>query len=94
MAGNLDRVFVFASSFVIAFCLVGIAAMGSAAWSFSQAATVEVPLVATFRGYVEQGGSHAMTVQGSWFGVLAVVLALAAPLATVALVYRSRPEGI
>lgn len=94
MAGNLDRLFVIASSFVIALCLASIGAMGLAAWSFSRTATIEVPLVATFRGYVEQSGSHAMAVQGSWLGALAVVLLLTAPLATVAIAYRGRPEGI
>jgi hypothetical protein len=31
-----------------------------------------------------------MTVQGSWFGALVVVLTLAAPLTTVAIAYRGR----
>lgn len=94
MAGNLDRLFVIVSSFVIVLCLGSIVGMGMAAWSFSQAVTIELPFVATFRGYVESSGSHAMTVQGSWLGVLGVVLVLAAPLATVAIAYRGRPEDI
>lgn len=94
MAGNLDRLFVIASSFVIALCLTSIAAVGVAAWSFSRAATIEVPFVATFRGYVEQSGSHAVAVQGSWLGASAVVLVFTAPLATVAIAYRRRPQGI
>lgn len=94
MAGNVDRLFVIVISFVIALSLASIAAMGLAAWSFAQAVTIEVPLVATFRGYVESSGSHAMTVQGSWLGVLIVVLVLTAPLVTIAIAYRGRPQAI
>ena len=90
MAGSPDRLFVIASSFVIAFCLASTATIGLAAWSFSQAATIEVPLFATFRGHVEQSGSHAATVQGSWLGAGVAVLILAAPLATVAIAYQGR----
>ncbi|MGC0368978.1 hypothetical protein RKD05_001230 [Microbacterium sp. SLBN-111] len=86
MTRKLDRLFLIVSSFVIALCLVSIVAMGLAAWSFSQAVTVELPLVATFHGYVERCGSHAMTVRGSWLGAWVTVLVLTAPLAMLATV--------
>lgn len=90
MARKLDWLFVIASTFVIALCLVSIAAMCMAAWSFSQAVTIELPFVATFHGYVEQSGSHAMTVQGSWLGAWVSVLVLTAPLAMLATVYCAK----
>lgn len=68
--------------------------MGMAAWSFSQAATIELPPIATFRGYVEGSGSHAVTMEGSWVGAWVAVLILTAPLAAIAIRYQGGTEGV
>lgn len=82
---NADRIFVMACSFAISFGLSAIGALVLAAVAFSQAIAVCIPLVATFRGFVDEGGSHALTVDAAWGGVLASVVLMAAPLCVMAL---------
>lgn len=84
---NADQVFVMASSFVISTGVTIVAALALAALAFAQAITIQIPLVATFRGFSAEGGTHAVTVQGSWAGALAVVLLLATPLCAAAIAH-------
>lgn len=63
---SADRVFVMVCSLAICTGLSVIGALVLAAVAFSQAITVCIPLVATFRGFVDEGGSHALTVDAAW----------------------------
>lgn len=82
---SADRVFVMVCSLAICIGLSVIGALVLAAVAFSQAITVCIPLVATFRGFVDEGGSHALTVDAAWGGVLTSVVLMAAPLCVMAL---------
>lgn len=69
--------------FLIACCLgiaigvVAIMGMLLAAAAFASASTFVVPLVATFEGFHDAGGTNAVTVTGSWAmaGVFTIMLA-------------------
>ncbi|MEZ3157903.1 hypothetical protein AB1K56_13335 [Microbacterium sp. BWR-S6Y] len=82
---SAERILVMACSFAISLGLSVIGALVLAAVAFSQAITVCIPLVATFRGFVDEGGSNALTVDAAWGGVLASVVLMAAPLCVMAL---------
>ncbi len=85
---SADRVFVMACSFAIAIGLTVIAALTLAALAFVHVITIQIPLVATFRGFPAEGGAHAVIVQGSWGGALGVVLLLTTPLCVLAVAHR------
>lgn len=86
-----DRVFVAVCSLAVSIGLTVIGAFGLAAWAFSSATTVWLPLVATFHGFEERDGTHAVTIDASWLSVTVVILVLAAPLLTVAVTHRGQP---
>ncbi|KTR96649.1 hypothetical protein NS220_01165 [Microbacterium testaceum] len=85
---SADRLFVLVCSFAISIGMTIIAALALTALAFDQIVTIQIPLVATFRGFFAEGGAHAVTVQGSWGGALGVVLLLATPLCAVAIAHR------
>lgn len=74
------RLFVVACSLGIAAGIVAIAGMLLAAAAFATASTFAIPLVATFEGFRDVGGTNAVTVTvtGSWAmaGGLTLTLAL------------------
>lgn len=60
--------------------------------SLANAITIDIPLLATFQGFVDSTGSHLVTVDRSWVAVLVLTLGLAAPLPIVAITrHRERP---
>ena len=71
------RLFVVTCSLGIAAGIVAIAGMLLAAAAFATASTFTIPLVATFEGFRDVGGTKAVTVTGSWAmaGVLTLALA-------------------
>lgn len=77
-----------ACSFIISIGATVVVALALTAFAFAQVITIQIPLVATFRGFSSGDGAHAVTVHGSWGGVLGVVLLLATPLCAVAVAYR------
>lgn len=85
---SADRVFVMACSFAISAAVTVVAALTLTAFAFAQLITIQIPFVATFRGFSSGGGAHAVTVQGSWGGALGVILLFATPLCAVAVAYR------
>jgi len=85
---SADRLFMMACSFAISIGVTIIAALALTALAFGQVVMIQIPLVATFRGFSAEGGAHAVTVQGSWGGALGVVLLLATPLCAVAIAHR------
>lgn len=74
---------------------IGVTLIGAsllAVVAFVKAITIEIPFVATFRGFVESEGTHAVTVDGSWVAALVLILLLTAPLPIVAIArHRGRP---
>ncbi|WP_341935918.1 hypothetical protein MRBLWO14_001598 [Microbacterium sp. LWO14-1.2] len=72
------RLFVVACSLGIAAGIVAIAGMLLAAAAFATASTFTIPLVATFEGFRDAGGTNAVTVTGSWAmaGGLTTLLAI------------------
>lgn len=70
------RLFVIACSVGIAIGVVATAGMLLAATAFATASTFVVPLVATFEGFHDTGGTNAVTVTGSWTmaGALTIIL--------------------
>lgn len=70
------RVFIIACSLGIAIGVVATAGMLLAAAAFATASTFVVPLVATFEGFHDAGGTNAVSVTGSWAmaGALTVIL--------------------
>ena len=80
-----DRIFVMVCTLGIAVGAVGIAAMAFAAYAFSTATTITLPLIANFVGFRDGSGSPAVTVTGSWPAVGVVVAILAALLLFVTL---------
>ncbi len=75
-------------SFAISIGVTAIAALAFTAFAFAQLVTIQIPLVATFRGFSSEGGAYSVSVHGSWGGALGVVFLLAVPLCTVAVAYR------
>ncbi|AIY01938.1 hypothetical protein ART_2339 [Arthrobacter sp. PAMC 25486] len=73
---------------MIAVSVVAIAGMLLAALAFTNETTIAIPLVATFDGFRDNGGSSAVTVQGNWWAAGLVALVLAVPLWVFALRYR------
>lgn len=71
------RLFLIACSLGIAIGVVATAGMLLAATAFATASTLVVPLVATFEGFHDAGGTKAVTVTGSWgmAGALTIMLA-------------------
>ncbi len=86
-----DRVFVAVCSLAVSTGLTALGASGLAAWAFGSATTIWLPLIATFHGFEEKDGTHAVSIDASWSGVTIVILALAAPLLTVAVTHRGHP---
>lgn len=76
-AGIAGRLFLIACSLGIAVGLIATAGMLLTATAFATARTFVIPLVATFEGFRDTGGSNAVTVTGSWAmaGILTIVLA-------------------
>lgn len=74
------RLFIIACSLGIAFGVVATAGILLAATAFATASTFVVPLVASFEGFREAGGTNAVTVTGSWVMAGAVTIILAFPL--------------
>jgi uncharacterized membrane protein (UPF0136 family) len=72
------RLFIIGCSLGIAIGVVATAAMLLAATAFATASTFTIPLVATFEGFRDTGGTNAVTVTGSWAmaAALTVVLTL------------------
>lgn len=70
------RLFVIACSLGIAIGVVATAGMLLAATAFASASILVVPLVATFEGFRDAGGTNAVTVTGSWAmaGALTIIL--------------------
>ena len=75
-----DRVFVMVCTLGIAIGAVAIAGMSFAAYAFSTAATITLPLIANFEGFRDGSGSPAVTVTGSWAAVGVVVAIVTALL--------------
>lgn len=78
-SGELARhLFLIACSLGITVGLVATAGMLLAATAFATASTLVVPLVATFEGFHDTGGTNAVTVTGSWTmaGAVTIVLAI------------------
>ncbi|WP_150954359.1 hypothetical protein [Microbacterium testaceum] len=86
-----DRVFVAVCSLTVSIGLTAIGAFGLAAWAFGSATTIRLPLVATFHGFEEKDGTHAVTIDASWMGVTVVILVLAAPLLAAVVTRCGRP---
>ena len=90
--GDTGHVFVALCSLAIA---IGVTCIGAALFAvvaFVNRTTIDIPFVATFRGFVDSTGSNAVTVDGSWMSVLGLILPLAAPLPIVAMTrHRDRP---
>lgn len=61
-----ERLFIIGCSLGIVIGVVATAGMLLAANAFATASTIVVPLVATFEGFRDEGGSNAVTVTGSW----------------------------
>ncbi|WP_139327395.1 hypothetical protein [Microbacterium sp. RURRCA19A] len=70
---------------VIAIGVIFIGASLLAVAAFVNGITIDVPFVATFRGFVDSTGSNEVTVDGSWMAVLVLIVLLAAPLPFVAM---------
>lgn len=70
------RLFIIACSLGIAIGLVATAGMLLAAAAFATASTFVVPLVATFEGFRDAGGTNAVTVTGTWVMAGAVTIVL------------------
>lgn len=79
------RLFIVAYSLGIAVGIVTTAGMLLAATAFATASTLVVPLVATFQGFHDAGGTNAVTVTGSWAMAGAVTIILTFLLSFVAL---------
>lgn len=88
----VERAFVIACSTMTAVLLVAIAAMLLAAFAFANERTVAIPLVASFVGFRDAGGSSAVAVTGSWPAAGVVALLLALPMWVVALRHRGSAE--
>jgi len=82
---SVDRLFVMACSALIAASLVAISGMLLAAFAFASAVSISIPFVARFEGFLDDGGSSAVTISGSWIAVGTVTLILAVALSVVAL---------
>lgn len=74
---NAGRLFVVTCSLGIAAGIVAIAGMLLAAAAFATASTFIVPLVASFEGFRDVGGTNAVTVTGSWAMAGGLTLTLA-----------------
>ncbi|WP_435748731.1 hypothetical protein [Microbacterium sp. PMB16] len=76
-AGIAGRFFLIACSLGIAIGLIAIVGMLLAATAFATARTFVIPLVATFEGFRDTGGTNAVTVTGSWAmaGVVTIIFA-------------------
>jgi len=70
------RLFIIACSFGIAIGVIATAGMLLAATAFATASTFLIPLVATFEGFQDAGGTNAVIVTGSWAmaGALTILL--------------------
>lgn len=88
-----DAVLIVIHSFMISSGLMVIAGMLSAAAAFTGGWTITIPLVATFHGFSEAGGSPAMTMTGSWVAIAALIAALTVVFSLV-IVRISRPRGV
>lgn len=80
-----DRVFVVLCSFGIAMGLVVITGFALAGYAFANAATITVPGIARFDGFVDASGSPAVTISGSWEAVIVATVIVACSLGVVAL---------
>lgn len=84
---------------VIALCslaaAIGVTFIGAsllAVAAFANGTAINIPLVASFRGFVDSNGSRAVVVNGSWAAASVLVVLLAAPLPIVAMTrHRDRP---
>ncbi|WP_156496084.1 hypothetical protein [Microbacterium sp. T32] len=80
------------SSLAIAISVTFVGAALLAAFAFADGITIDIPFVATFRGFVDSNGSNAVTVDGSWSAALGLILLLAAPLPIFAMTgHRGQP---
>ena len=81
-----------ACSLTIAIGVTFIGASLLAVVAFTNGITIDVPSVATFRGFVVSNGSHEVTVNGSWAAALALILLLTTPMPIVVMTrHRYRP---
>lgn len=71
----VGRLFIIVCSLGIAIGVVATAGMLLAASAFATVSTFVVPLVATFEGFRDAGGTNAVTVTGSWTmtGVVTII---------------------
>lgn len=88
-----ERLFLIACSLGIAIGVVATAAMLLAATAFATASTFVVPLVATFGGFRNAGGTNAVTVTGSWVTAGAVTIILTFVLSFFVLRRRGSSES-
>lgn len=79
------HVFVIACSLAITLGLVATTGVLLAAAAFTTTSTLAIPLIATFEGFLDAGGTNAVTVTGSWTMAGALTIAIAALLSFVLL---------
>ncbi|CAH0230336.1 MULTISPECIES: hypothetical protein [Plantibacter] len=76
--------FMVACALGISIGVTAIMGMLLAALAFSQTTTIVVPFIATFHGFLDTTGTHAVTVTGSWAAAGVVAMVVAAALSALA----------